>query len=200
MISGTVYGVVLNDQSERAALSGAFLEAPYRAPPEAPVLYIKPRNTISASDSIVAVPADIAEVTVAATLALAIGDRGQPVAARLAIDVSEPHDCYFRPAIRERCRDGFLPLGPEGALPNPTEQIVTLIDGHEVHRWSLDRLVSPMPELLHDIGCFMSLLPGDILLIGLAGDAPKARPGQTVTVQCGDRLPLVAHIGVEKEA
>jgi len=200
MISGTIYGVVLNDLNERAALSEAFAKPPYDAPPGAPVLYIKPRTTVAGTESVVLVPGGMSEVTVAATLALAIGDRGQPAAARLALDVSEPHGSYYRPAIRERCRDGYLPLGPDGALPNGTETIATLIDGREVHRWSLDRLARPIPALFHDITAFMSLLPGDLLLVGLAGDAPTARPGQSVTVRCGDRPPLVAHIGLEEAA
>ena len=35
MISGTVYGVVLNDRAEQAALAGAFVEPPYKAPASA---------------------------------------------------------------------------------------------------------------------------------------------------------------------
>jgi 5-oxopent-3-ene-1,2,5-tricarboxylate decarboxylase/2-hydroxyhepta-2,4-diene-1,7-dioate isomerase len=197
MIGGTAYGVVLNDRAELDALAPAFIEPPYRSPPDAPVLYIKPRNTLVASGAGVALPPDLPRVSVAATLALAISDLGRPSAARLALDVSEPHSTYFRPAVRERCRDNFLPLGAPGPLPAGSEEIVTLINGAEAHRWSLDRLQRPIDALLAAIGGFMSLLPGDLLLIGLPGDAPLAGVGDRVEVRCEGYPPLMVTLTEE---
>jgi 5-oxopent-3-ene-1,2,5-tricarboxylate decarboxylase/2-hydroxyhepta-2,4-diene-1,7-dioate isomerase len=193
-MTGTVYGVVLNDRAERAALAGAFAAPPYAAPPRAPVLYIKPRNTFAGSGAIVPVPG---EVVIAATLALTIGAGGRPDGGRLALDIFEPHDSYFRPAIRERCRDGFLPLGADGPVPVGAETIVTTIDGVEVHRWSLDRMERSISALLADVGDFMTLQPGDLLLVGLAGDAPRAGAGARVEVECDGHTPLVALLSAE---
>jgi 5-oxopent-3-ene-1,2,5-tricarboxylate decarboxylase/2-hydroxyhepta-2,4-diene-1,7-dioate isomerase len=50
-LSGTVYGTLLNHRSAIAALGEAVNQPPYNAPPKAPVLYIKPRNTLAASGS-----------------------------------------------------------------------------------------------------------------------------------------------------
>jgi 5-oxopent-3-ene-1,2,5-tricarboxylate decarboxylase/2-hydroxyhepta-2,4-diene-1,7-dioate isomerase len=191
---GTVYGVVLNDRVERAALVGAFSAPPYAVPPNAPVLYIKPRNTHVKSGAIVPVPG---EVVVAATLALTIGAGRRPDGSRLALDIFEPHDSYFRPAIRERCRDAFLPLGGDGPVPVGRETIVTSVDGVEVHRWSLDRMERSISALLTDVGDFMSLQPGDLLLVGLAGDAPRARAGARIEVACDGHPPLVALLSAE---
>ena len=44
---GTAYGALLNHRAALAALGDAVHAAPYKAPPKAPVLYIKPRNTFA---------------------------------------------------------------------------------------------------------------------------------------------------------
>ena len=46
-----MYGALLNHRSALAALGEAANRPPYNAPPAAPVLYIKPRNTLAASGS-----------------------------------------------------------------------------------------------------------------------------------------------------
>ena len=46
-LSGTVYGVLLNHAPALAALGAQVNEPPYKAPPKAPVLYVKPRNTLA---------------------------------------------------------------------------------------------------------------------------------------------------------
>ena len=45
-LSGIVYGALLNHASVLAALGPAVHESPYKAPPRAPVLNIKPRNCL----------------------------------------------------------------------------------------------------------------------------------------------------------
>lgn len=196
MIAGTVYGVVLNDRAEREKIAGAFSEPPYKAPPKAPVLYIKPRNTFNASGAPVALAADLEEVEAAATLGLFFGrdaakcDAASALmhvsAACLALDVCEPQANYYRPAIRQRCRDGFLPLGSLAPF-DPTllaGEIVTSIDGKEVHSWLLSRLVRDAAALIADVSAFMTLAAGDLLLVGLPHDAPRAKAGQRVAVAC----------------
>src|SRR5256885_13364278 len=70
---GTVYGTLLNHADALAALGEQVHAAPYKAPPRAPVLYIKPRNTLVGHREPVVVPDGIAEVEIGATLGLVIG-------------------------------------------------------------------------------------------------------------------------------
>ena len=209
MISGTAYGVILNDQRQRERLGSALEEAPYKKPPVAPVLYIKPRNCFASSGSTVAVPAGLDAVEVAATLGLlfrrdlSAGDPppGSAIgSACLAVDVSEPTASFYRPMLIERCRDGFLPLGGQGLVPQNVSglELSTSIDGQIVHRWTLDSLVRNVPLLLRDVSDFMTLSAGDLLLIGLPGDAPVARAGQRVTVEAGG-LPTLS-FGLQEES
>ena len=194
MIAGTAFGVVLNDRDERAVLGDRLLATPYNAPPSAPVVYIKPRGCFSVLGASVPVPADMPEVVLGATLGLLFGRTvtgpdtdplGAVVGACLALDVSEPEVDYYRPAIQQRCRDGFLPLGGMTGFAAAMEQVAisTHIDGQIKHRWSLDRLMRPVQRLIAELAEFMTLGVGDLLLVGLPGDAPRASVGAHVEVR-----------------
>lgn len=202
-MGGTFYGVVLNDRAECDALAPAFGEKPYSAPPLAPVVYIKPRSCVTTGGAPVPVPAGLDAVQASATVALLFGDRpGVPVAAALALDICEPHASYYRPAIRQRCRDGFLPLGAFTALDPALEEaeIVTRVEGTVVHRWALTRLVRDPAALIADLGAFMTLSDGDVLLVGLPGDPPLVRAGQSIAVSMECLPPLATRFEREEAA
>jgi 5-oxopent-3-ene-1,2,5-tricarboxylate decarboxylase/2-hydroxyhepta-2,4-diene-1,7-dioate isomerase len=189
MMRGTIYGVALNDAEERGVLTQAFAQPPYRAPPAAPVLYIKSRNTVVPGGGETGLDG-LTAVRVAATIGLVFGRDaacvrpeaalGHIAAAALVLDLSEPWANYYRPAVRQSCRDGFLPVGALAAFHPDLlgGEIVTRIDGAEVHRWSPARLVRDAATLIADVSAFMTLAAGDTLLIGLPHDAPTARAGQ----------------------
>ena len=44
-VSGAVYGTLLNDRDALEAMGAALAQPPYQAPPKAPILYLRPRNT-----------------------------------------------------------------------------------------------------------------------------------------------------------
>lgn len=195
-MTGTVYGVLLNDAAAHARLSPAFGEAPYRAPPIAPILYIKPRNTFASNGAAIAVPADPGLVRVDATIGAVIGRRATKVAIDDALafvsgfaivgDLTLPHDSVYRPAIRQRCRDGFCPIGDVTPATgfDPTDAVIAIdVDGIEVHRRALSGLVRPLARLLADVTEFMTLEAGDVLLLGGPDEAPVARPGDTIAIR-----------------
>lgn len=201
MFPGTAYGVVLNDRVEFEQLGDAFATDPYRAPPVAPVLYIKPRGCVVATGGEVAVPAG-QPVVAAATVALLFGRDATRLAAAdalgavagvaLALDLSLPHDSYYRPAVAERCRDGFLPLGPASTMPADLAALTieTLVDDAPVHSWDLSRLLSDAAGLIARISEFMTLAAGDLLLVGLPGDAPRVGAGQAIEARARGLAPL----------
>src|SRR5271163_4012027 len=100
-LSGAVYGTLLNHRSALAALGPAVHQPPYHAAPKAPVLYIKPRNTLALSGDVVSIPVGTAELEVGACLGLVIGHTACRVAESRALehvagylivaDVSIPH-------------------------------------------------------------------------------------------------------------
>ena len=57
---GTVYGTLLNFRREWDLWSPRMTQDPYKAPAQAPVLYIKTANTFSPQGATIAVPASVA--------------------------------------------------------------------------------------------------------------------------------------------
>lgn len=196
---GTAYGVALNDRTELATHEAAFREPPYSAPPRAPVVYIKPAACFSFNGTKLVLPPGETALKLSSTIALFFGrnNAGDGLkavsASALALDASLPGGDYYRPDIARRCRDGFLPLGEFGSAGLPDE-IVTFVDDKIVHRWSLSRLVRDPATLIADLSGFMTLRAGDVLLIGLPGDAPIAHAGQHIKVEATNMAPLVTHI------
>jgi 5-oxopent-3-ene-1,2,5-tricarboxylate decarboxylase/2-hydroxyhepta-2,4-diene-1,7-dioate isomerase len=182
-IEGTVYGAALNDRRFRAEMAGRFAEAPYKQAPLAPVLYIKPRNTHLAHGGIVALPSDVPEIEPAAAIAVVFGENATVAGYTLALDLSEPTDSYYRPAISEKCRDGFLPFGPNLVeLNDPAALEVRLeIDGKAAGSLPLRELVRPIPQLIADISAFMTFRRGDVLLTGLTPPGARAKAGSRLS-------------------
>jgi len=196
---GTVYGTLLNHRDAFAALGNAVHEPPYKAPPKAPVLYIKPRNTwIDAGEAIV-VPAGVPELEIGATLGLVIGRAACGVSEAEAMgfvagyvivnDVSVPHESYYRPSLRFKARDTFCPIGPfvpHDAVGSPEALdalgITVTIDGETVQRAGTATLIRSAARLIADVSDFMTLVPGDVLSVGVAVGAPRARAGQHVSI------------------
>lgn len=197
-LSGVVYGALLNHRSALAQIGDAANHPPYKAPPIAPVLYIKPRNTLALSGDVVRIPVGTTELEVGACLGLVIGRRACRVAQAEALDyvagylivadVSVPHESFHRPSIRFKARDGYCPLGPaviaRTAVASPDAlNIRTYVDGALVQAASTVDLIRSASKLLADVTEFMTLSAGDVLALGAAAPAPRVRSGQTLAVE-----------------
>ena len=201
-LSGVVVGALMNHPDDTAALGDAVNQPPYKAPPRAPVLAVKPRNTLALEGSTVWLPADAPEVWVSANLGIVIGRTACHVAEHdalrhvagyvVVIDFSLPlpaaQPAHYRPAVRQRARDGFCPVGqhavPAQQVPEPNELAVRVwLDGECVQLSSTAGRTRGVAKLLADVSEFMTLNTGDLLLLGAAPDAPRAHAGQQVAVQ-----------------
>lgn len=214
--TGTVYGTLLNHRANLAALQaqGDLAASVYKAPPQAPVLYIKTANTVVGSGARVEVPADAPELEAGATLGLVIGRTATAVSAEqalshlagyvLMLDLSVPHASVHRPPVRHRNRDGFCPIGallPAGELADPQQlEIVVSVNGQERQRFRLDALVRRPAQLLADVTEFMSLSAGDVLHLGVPEAAPRVRAGDVVTIAAEGFAPLTTHLVAEGAA
>ena len=192
----TVYGALLNFRGALAALGDSVNHPPLKAPPQAPVLYIKPRNTFAADGAAIVVPHGVAALEMGATLALVIGRTACRVSEASALDfvagyavandVSVPHRPYYRPALRFKCRDGFCPIGAVVArkrIVDPDDLTIRVeIDGVEVQRGHTSQLIRPVARLLAEVTDFMTLSPGDVLMVGVPEAAPLASAGQRVSI------------------
>jgi 5-oxopent-3-ene-1,2,5-tricarboxylate decarboxylase / 2-hydroxyhepta-2,4-diene-1,7-dioate isomerase len=144
----------------------------------------------------VVVPADAPELQMGATLGVVMGhtackvnvaDAMSYVAGYVVMnDISVPHDSFYRPSMRFKCRDGFCPIGefvPRERVTNPDALAVTVaIDGKVVQHTDTAGRVRSIAQLLGDVTEFMTLHPGDILSIGISANSPLAHAGQRVTI------------------
>ena len=200
--TGTVYGTLLNFQREHALWAPRMSEAPYKAPPQAPVLYIKTANTFTPAGHAIALPPSVAEVDVSASLGLVAGEGGAVVGCVLFNDVAIPHESYYRPPVKFRCVDGFLGVGREvvsldavGGLAGLGAMTLELrVHGMLKQVISLADLVRDAATLWADVNAFQSMRPGDVLMLGtdcLAdGNRPRAKVGDAVEITAAGFKPL----------
>jgi 5-oxopent-3-ene-1,2,5-tricarboxylate decarboxylase / 2-hydroxyhepta-2,4-diene-1,7-dioate isomerase len=190
MPTGTVYGTLLNFKAELAAMQSQMNQLPYKAPPQAPVLYIKPANTWSANGASIAVPARVAKVEIGATIAMMMMANGSTQYIRYVLmnDFSIPHNSFFRPPVKFKCLDGFLGIGLSTIETDKPQdfKLEVRVNGSLVQSLDFSQLVRHATQLLADVSEFMTLHDGDVLMLGcdcLAdGKRPLAKIGDVMAI------------------
>jgi 5-oxopent-3-ene-1,2,5-tricarboxylate decarboxylase / 2-hydroxyhepta-2,4-diene-1,7-dioate isomerase len=190
--TGTVYGTLLNFRGELEALGATMNEPPYKAPPKAPVLYIKTANTFSADGADIPVPARVPQVEVGGTIAIVMKAPGEVAGYVLMNDLSVPHASFFRPPVKFKCLDGFLGVGgkllPADEAGDPaTFRLEVRINGELRQSVAFANLVRDARQLLADVGEFMTLRAGDVLMLGCDASRPLAKVGDRIELRA-DRL------------
>lgn len=167
---GSIYG-----------LAWAAGEAPdsMKAAPTEPVLFFKTKNTYLPSGADVLLPASVPAVEASAVVGLVFGRDARCVAAGhalahvsgyvLAIDISEPDAGTLRPPIREKCRDGFLPLAsrivPADGVALESIAVELRVDGQTVAEANLHGRAAAMDAVIAAASQFMTFRAGDVLLV-----------------------------------
>ncbi|WP_188456937.1 fumarylacetoacetate hydrolase family protein [Virgibacillus oceani] len=197
-ISGAVYGTLLNYQGSYAAFESSMRQEPYMEPPKAPVLYIKPQNTLRSSGAVIPLPEGFFNLMVGAALGIVIGKQATKVDEDEALgyvygytvvnDVCIPHESIYRPAVKEIARDGFCPAGPwvveRDSVKNPDELDIRLyINGELKQENNTRNLVRSVSKLISDVTSFMTLYAGDTLLVGVPEKAPLAKENDRVQIK-----------------
>lgn len=194
--TGTVYGVLANDQALVERLGESVNQPPYKAPPKAPVLYVKPRNTHAVSGSVMDMPGDVGQLELGASLALVIGrvacrldqqDALEYVAgATLVGDIKVPHESYYRPSVRFNARDGSCLIGP-AVIPlaqlKDLDALQVAVTVNAERMPASPRRVRSAARLLADVTDFMTLLPGDVLMLGVPASMPKLKSGDRFAIE-----------------
>ncbi|RKR38224.1 fumarylacetoacetate hydrolase family protein [Paraburkholderia sp. BL17N1] len=214
-VRGAVYGTLLNDCAALAALGDAVHAAPYKAPPQAPVLYLKPRNTLAGHRARVVVPDDALGVEVGASLGVVIGRTATRVSVAqafdyiagytLVADLSVPHASVYRPSVRFRARDGFCVVGPAVVashhVATPDNLAIRVqLGSRDAFTASTASSVRNVAQLLADVTDFMTLSAGDVITLGVPHGSPVAYIGDTATLSIGAMPPLtVSFVGAEEE-
>ena len=184
---GTVYGTLMNFRGELEALGDTMNEPPYKAPPKAPVLYVKPANTWTENGGRIPVPARVPEVEIGATVAMVMKSATEIGGFVLMNDVSIPHESFFRPPVKFKCLDGFLGIGDRVRARNEAGdpavfKLEVRINGELKQTVRLSQLVRPADKLLADVSEFMTLGAGDMLMLGCDVGRPRARVGDRIEI------------------
>ncbi|WP_106497968.1 fumarylacetoacetate hydrolase family protein [Lentibacillus sp. Marseille-P4043] len=197
-LSGTIYGTLLNYQGVYEALESSMNKDPYKKPPKAPILYIKPTNTQISAEAAIPMPNHVSELEMGAALGIVISKQASKVKEEEALDyvfgytivndVSIPHDSVYRPAIKEKARDGFCPVGPwimeRDAIENPDELAISVsINGELKQENNTKNLIRSVRKLLADVTSFMTLYAGDTLMVGVPEHAPLAKENDHVQIE-----------------
>lgn len=197
-LSGVVYGTLFNHAPALAALGDQVSSPPYKAPPVAPVMYVKPRNTLITNGAAVRIPRSVAELEAGAALGVVIARAATRLTLETALefvagytvvnDVSVPHDKFYRPSVGLKARDTFCPISTkvvarDAVLDPDTLRVRVLVDGKLMQETSTGERLRNVAQLLVDITEFMTLHPGDVLMTGVAHGAPRVKAGQEVAVE-----------------
>lgn len=197
-VNGTVYGVLLNYQGQYDKFREQFHQPPYKQPPKAPILYIKPANTLTGCNCPIPLPAGEERLEMGAAFAVVIGKTATRVKAEHALDyiegytiandVSIPHESIYRPAIKEKARDGFCPIGPwivskDDIADTGQLNIRVYINGELKQENNTRNMIRSIPTLIEDITDFMTLNRGDVLLAGVPEGAPLVGKGDRVRIE-----------------
>ncbi|MEM5383694.1 fumarylacetoacetate hydrolase family protein [Paraburkholderia phymatum] len=204
-VGGAVYGTLLNDRAALDALGDAVHAPPYKAPPKAPVLYVKPRNTLAGHGAQVVVPDDEHGVQVGGSLGIVMGRTACRVSVDQALefvagytvvaDLCVPHASVYRPSARFRVRDCFCVIGPaviaRRHVADPDAlRIAISIEGKRAFEASTSTSIRNVARLIADVTDFMTLSPGDVLTLGVPHGAPVAHAGDNVSIAIGAWTPL----------
>jgi len=184
---GTVYGTLMNFRGELDALGDKMNQPPYKAPPSAPVLYVKPANTWTANGGAIPVPAHVPEVEIGASVAMVMKSAREVYGYVLVNDLSVPHDSFFRPPVKFKCLDGFLGIGDRVRARNEAGdpavfKLEVRINGELQQTVRFSQLVRPADKLLADVSAFMTLGEGDMLMLGCDVGRPRARVGDRIEI------------------
>ncbi|WP_018112278.1 fumarylacetoacetate hydrolase family protein [Thermus igniterrae] len=188
---GKVIGVALNyaDHAEELGLSR----------PEEPALFWKPNTSLLPHKGVVLYPKGAAYVHYEVELAVVVGRPMKRVKAKDALDyvlgytiandlvVRDFVTNTFRPPIRAKGRDTFLPLGPflvEGEVADPQNLwLRAYVNGELRQEGHTSRMLYSVAELLAFISEFMTLEPYDVLLTGTPKGISQVRPGDVMRLE-----------------
>ena len=206
----TVFGVALNYQTVLAEHAKTFTEKPYVFLPKKPVLFIKTPNTYNFSGKVVKPQSE--RLQAGATLAVVIGKSATRVSISDALsyvkgvvvgnEFSLPEESFYRPAIKAKCRDGFMALSenivPLSEISNVNGLEITVsVNGEEKQKANTNEWIRDIAALISEITDYMTLHEGDVLLTGTPAGRFDLEVGDEVTIKIEQVGTLTTQVIVE---
>ena len=187
VIPSKVIGIGKNYADHAAEMGGA--------PPERPLMFLKPTTSLIGSDDPIVLPPESHEVHHEAELAVVIGRMCRRVPAEQAASVTLGYTCANDVTARDLQRsdgqwtrakgfDTFCPLGPwiDTDL-DPADVLVECeVNGITTQSASTATLIHGVPALVEAVSAVMTLLPGDVILTGTPAGVGPLSAGDEVAV------------------
>jgi 5-oxopent-3-ene-1,2,5-tricarboxylate decarboxylase/2-hydroxyhepta-2,4-diene-1,7-dioate isomerase len=183
--------------------------------PDAPLVFLKGRNTWAGHRSHARRTADATFMHYECELAVVIGHWARRVSEADAYDVVAGYtvandyvvrdylENYSRPNLRAKNRDGLTALGPwlvdRDDVPDPMRlTLTTRVNGKETQRGTTADMVFGIPTLIAYLSSIMTLGPGDVILTGTPDGIVDVKPGDEVVTEVEGVGRLVSFVAAEK--
>ena len=166
------------------------------APPEEPLLFLKPNTSVIGPGDAIVRPAISHRVEHEGELAVVIGALAKEVPVERALEVVYGFTCANDVTARDlQISDGqwarakgfdtFCPLGPviETDLDLADATIETRVNGEVRQRSSTAHLIHSVAAIVAHASQAFTLLPGDVILTGTPAGVGLLEPGDTVEVE-----------------
>lgn len=163
--------------------------------PERPLLFLKPNTSVIGPNDPIVYPADAAELSFEAELAVVIKTLAKNIPAERASDVILGYTCAndltVRDAQREESQwfrakafDTSCPLGPwiETDLDAANARIRSRVNGEVKQDGTSADMLRRIPELIEEVTRSTTLLPGDVILTGTPAGVGLVNVGDTVDI------------------
>jgi 2-keto-4-pentenoate hydratase/2-oxohepta-3-ene-1,7-dioic acid hydratase in catechol pathway len=165
------------------------------APPEAPVVFLKPSTSVIGPGDAIVLPRNSERVDHEAELGIVIGRLCREVPRERAFDVVLGYTCGNDVTARDHQKqdgqwtrakghDTFCPLGPwvETEVPVADVAVRCVVDGDVRQDGRTSALIHDVPAVIEWVTAFMTLLPGDVILTGTPAGVGPITSGASVSV------------------
>jgi 2-keto-4-pentenoate hydratase/2-oxohepta-3-ene-1,7-dioic acid hydratase in catechol pathway len=180
----------------RAHIAESASVVPGAAPPEEPLIFLKPTSALLAAGEAIRYPAGVTRLDPEAELAVVIGRRARGVTPEQAPDHIAGLTCFNDVSARNYQKqdgqwtrakgfDTFAPVGPWVAVGLASDALAVecRVNGERRQLGNTRDLLFPIPRLVSFISRIMTLEPGDLIATGTpAGIAPVV-PGDRIEVE-----------------
>jgi 5-carboxy-2-oxohept-3-enedioate decarboxylase HpaG2 subunit (EC 4.1.1.68) len=166
---------------------------------EEPIIFLKPSNTLIGHLDNIIYPNGAKFVHYEGELAVVIGSKCRNVKENEALEYVLGYTIandvtardyitnIFRPPIKAKGFDTFLPLGPyivtKDEIGNEINlELITKVNGEIKQRGNTASFIHSIPKIISFLSSFMTLYPGDVILTGTPKGISPLKPNDTIEI------------------
>ncbi len=166
---------------------------------EEPIIFLKPTSSLIGHLDDIIYPKGAKFVHYEGELAVVIGSKCRKVSERNALDYVLGYTIandvtardfvtnVFRPPVKAKGFDTFCPVGPYIVTKEELEEelnlnIITKVNGEIKQRSNTSLMIHPVPKVISYLSEFMTLYPGDLILMGTPKGISPIKPGDVIEI------------------